>query len=120
MKREDLFITSKLWNNSHRPDLVVPACKSSVADFGLEYQDLYLVHWPHAYKEETGDLMPTDESGKIIGSDVDYFNTWKEMKHCVKLGLNKSIGMFNFNNEQIDRLLQAPRIKPVTNQVCVT
>lgn len=64
--------------------------------------------------------MPTDESGKIIGSDVDYLDTWKEMEHCVKLGLTESIGMSNLNTEQIDRLLQAARIKPVTNQVCVT
>ncbi|GLV41842.1 Aldo-keto reductase 1B [Carabus blaptoides fortunei] len=117
VKRENLFITSKLWNNSHRPDLVIPACKRSLADFGLEYLDLYLVHWPFAYAEETGDLLPTDESGKIIGSDVDYLDTWKEMEHCVKSGLVKSIGMSNFNTEQIDRLLQVATIKPVTNQV---
>lgn len=116
VKREDLFITSKLWNNSHRPDLVEPTCKRSLADFGLEYLDLYLVHWPFAYKEGE-DLEPKDENGKIIGSNVDYLDTWKEMERCVDLGLTKSIGLSNFNSQQVDRVLKACKIKPVTNQV---
>ncbi|KAL6446186.1 hypothetical protein ACFW04_001075 [Cataglyphis niger] len=48
--REDLFITTKLWNNCHKEELVVPACKKSLANLGLEYIDLYLVHWPFAFK----------------------------------------------------------------------
>lgn len=95
---------------------MIPTCKRSLADFGLEYLDLYLVHWPFAYKEGE-DLIPTDENGKIIGSDVDYLDTWKEMERCVDLGLTKSIGLSNFNSEQVDRVLGACRIKPVTNQV---
>ncbi|XP_070168867.1 1,5-anhydro-D-fructose reductase [Polyergus mexicanus] len=114
--REDLFITTKLWNNYHKEELVVPACKESLANLGLEYVDLYLVHWPFAFKE--GDnLMPTDKNGNLIESDVDYLETWKGMEECVRQGLTRSIGISNFNSEQINRLLESAKIVPVNNQI---
>lgn len=116
VKREDLFIVSKLWNNCHRPDLVIPACKRTLENFGLEYLDLYLIHWPFAFKEGE-ELIPVDEQGKAIPSDVDYIDTWKEMEKCVEQGFARSIGISNFNSEQIDRLLKVAKIKPVNNQV---
>jgi aldehyde reductase len=61
--------------------------------------------------------MPVDENGKFIASDVDYVDTWKEMEKCVKLGLTKSIGLSNFNSEQIQRVLDIANVKPVVNQV---
>ncbi|XP_021917010.1 aldose reductase-like isoform X1 [Zootermopsis nevadensis] len=116
VKREDLFITNKLWNTYHRPDLVVPTCKKTLETMGLDYLDLYLMHNPIALKE--GDtLFPTDETGKLIPSDVDYVDTWKAMEECVKLGLAKSIGLSNFNSQQIQRVLDVATIKPVVNQV---
>ncbi|XP_021916998.1 aldose reductase-like isoform X2 [Zootermopsis nevadensis] len=116
IKREDLFVTSKLWNNFHRPDLVVSTCKKSLSDLGLDYVDLYLIHWPFAVKE--GDIFdPVDEEGKLIPNDVDYVDTWKAMEECVKLGLAKSIGLSNFNSQQIQRVLDVATIKPVVNQV---
>lgn len=114
--REDLFITTKLWNNSHKEELVVPACKESLAKLGLDYIDLYLVHWPFAFKEGA-DLMPMDKSGNLIGSDVDYLETWRGMEECVRQGLTRSIGISNFNSEQISRLLKSAKIKPVNNQI---
>ncbi|XP_069679073.1 aldo-keto reductase family 1 member B1-like [Periplaneta americana] len=116
VKREDLFITSKLWNIFHRPDLVVPTCKKTLSDLGLEYVDLYLIHWPFAVKEG-GVLNPFDGDGKLIPSDVDYVDTWKAMEDCFKLGLAKSIGLSNFNSQQIQRILDVATIKPVVNQV---
>ncbi|XP_050449163.1 1,5-anhydro-D-fructose reductase-like [Cataglyphis hispanica] len=114
--REDLFITTKLWNNWHKEELVVPACKKSLANLGLEYIDLYLVHWPFAFKE--GDnLMPTDKNGNLIESDVDYLETWRGMEECVHQGLTRSIGISNFNSEQINRLLESAKIAPVNNQI---
>lgn len=61
--------------------------------------------------------MPKDENGKLIPSDVDYVDTWRALEECVKLGLTKSIGLSNFNSEQIQRVLDIATIKPVVNQV---
>ncbi|KAJ3665102.1 hypothetical protein Zmor_000615 [Zophobas morio] len=116
VKREDLFITSKLWNTFHRPDLVEGALKTTLANLGLKYLDLYLIHWPLGYKEE-GELFPTDANGKIQFSDVDYVSTWKAMEEVAKKGLTKSIGLSNFNKRQIEKILAIATIEPATNQV---
>ncbi|XP_049869183.1 aldo-keto reductase family 1 member B1-like [Pectinophora gossypiella] len=114
--RENLFITSKIWNTYHRPDLVEKAVRTSLDDLGVTYLDLYLIHWPMAYKEGD-DPFPADSNGKVIYSDVDYIDTWRAMEKLVEQGLVKSIGLSNFNSKQIDRVLKIAKIKPVTNQV---
>lgn len=116
VKREELFITSKLWNTFHRQDLVEPAIKQSLKDLKLEYLDLYLIHWPMAYKEGD-DLQPKNKDGTFAMSDVDYLETWKGMEAVMCKGLTKNIGVSNFNSEQIDRLLKNCTIKPVMNQI---
>ncbi|XP_044255967.1 aldo-keto reductase family 1 member B1-like [Tribolium madens] len=113
INREDIFITSKLWNNFHAKNSVVPMLRDSLKKLGLDYVDLYLIHWPMGFKE-TAPPLPPDASGY---SDVDYLETWQGMEECVKLGLAKSIGLSNFNSEQIERVLQKCTIKPVVNQV---
>ena len=116
VKRQDLFVTSKLWNTCHRPDLVEPAVKKTLSDLGLEYLDLYLIHWPMAYKE--GDeLFPKDADDNFAMSKVDYLDTWKAMEGLVTKGLVKNIGVSNFNSEQLERVLKNCTIKPVTNQI---
>lgn len=116
VKREELFITSKLWNTFHRPDLVRGACETTLKNLRLSYVDMYLIHWPMGYKED-GELFPVDAEGKVAYSDVDYLDTWKEMEKLVKDGLVKSIGVSNFNKNQIERVLAAATIPPATNQV---
>ncbi|KOX80213.1 Alcohol dehydrogenase [NADP(+)] A [Melipona quadrifasciata] len=116
VKREDLFITTKLWNNFHKETSVVPTCKKSLENLGLSYVDLYLVHWPFAF-QEGGDLLPRNENGDLLMSDTDYLETWKGMEECARLGLTRSIGISNFNQDQITRLLSVAEIKPVNNQV---
>lgn len=116
VKRGDLYVTSKLWNTFHRPDLVRGALEKTLENLQLTYLDLYLIHWPQAYQED-GPLFPTDEAGKIQFSDVDYVDTWKAMESLVADGLVKSIGVSNFNSKQIARLLETAKIKPVTNQI---
>jgi diketogulonate reductase-like aldo/keto reductase len=69
--------------------------------------------------QEGDDGVPKDENNRLIFSDVDYVDTWKAMEECVKQGLTKSIGLSNFNSEQIQRVLDAATIKPVVNQVLV-
>lgn len=111
-----MFITSKLWNTDHHPDRVIPALKKTLKNLKTSYLDLYLIHWPMAYKE--GDeLFPKDENDKVIFSDVDYVDTWKSMEQAVDEGLVKSIGISNFNAAQTQRILDSSRIKPVTNQI---
>ncbi|KAK7471851.1 hypothetical protein BaRGS_00035510 [Batillaria attramentaria] len=116
VQREDLFICSKLWNTCHQPDLVRPSLKKTLEDLGLKYLDLYLMHWPLAYKEG-GDFLPQDENGKVLFSDVDYLDTWRAMEDCVDLGLVRDIGCSNFNSQQLQRLIDEARIKPAVNQV---
>ncbi|XP_055844243.1 aldo-keto reductase family 1 member B1-like [Episyrphus balteatus] len=118
VKREDIFIVTKLWNIHHSPEKVEPACQKSVDRLGLGYIDLYLMHVPVGYvyvDEET--LLPKDAEGKLRLTDVDYLDTYKEMEKLVKKGLVRSIGVSNFNSEQIQRVLDNCEIKPVTNQV---
>ncbi|KAK4323142.1 hypothetical protein Pmani_006143 [Petrolisthes manimaculis] len=116
VKREDLFITSKLWNTFHSKSLVVPTLKESLTNLGLDYLDLYLIHWPMGYKENA-ELFPKDDKGKFLFTDVDYLDTWSGMEDAVAQGLTKSIGVSNYNSEQIQRTLDNCKIKPVTNQI---
>lgn len=114
--RDDLFITSKLWNTFHKPDLVEDAFKESLSNLGLQYLDLYLIHWPLGYKENDA-LFPTNDQKQIAFSFVDYIDTWKAMENLVEKGLIKSIGLSNFNKKQIERILSVAKILPVNNQV---
>ncbi|XP_055905087.1 aldo-keto reductase family 1 member B1-like isoform X2 [Eupeodes corollae] len=116
VKREDIFVTSKLWNTFHRPDLVRGACETTLKNLGLKYVDMYLIHWPMAYAEGES-LFPSTPDGKTQYSDVDYVDTWKEMEKLVDAGLCKSIGLSNFNKKQIERVLAVARIQPATNQI---
>lgn len=115
ISREDVFVTSKLWNTFHRPDLVEASCQQSLDDLGLQYLDLYLIHNPMAWKEDCG-VFPI-ENGKILYSDVDIVDTWKAMENLVTKGMVKSIGVSNFNSVQIQKILDNCTIAPVNNQV---
>lgn len=118
IKREDVYIVTKLWCHFHDPERVEYACRKSLKNFGLDYVDLYLMHWPYGYEYEGDNIMfPINASANVNLSDVDYIDTWKAMEKLVDLGLTKSIGVSNFNSEQIDRLLSVARIKPVHNQI---
>jgi len=117
VKREELFITSKLWNTFHSTSLVKPALEKTLASLKLDYLDLYLIHWPFGYKEGTEELFPRDEAQNVITSDVDYLDTWKGLEECAKTGLTKAIGVSNFNKDLLTRLLESAEIKPVCNQV---
>lgn len=116
VKREDLFITSKLWNAFHSTDLVEGALKETLKLLKIDYLDLYLIHWPFGYAEGEGNF-PTDADNKVKLSDVDFLDTWKGMEGVKAAGLTKSIGVSNFNSQQIQRILDACKVPPAMNQV---
>ncbi|CAK8681555.1 unnamed protein product [Clavelina lepadiformis] len=118
VKREHLFITSKLWNIFHKPKLVKTAFMKSLKKLGLEYLDLYLIHNPCGEKYISDEeKLPKDPNGAPLYDDTDYVQTWKAMEELQKEGLVRSIGVSNFNKYQIDRILRECTIPPAVNQV---
>lgn len=116
VQREDLFVTTKLWNNSHSRQSVPRALRLSLEALQLDYVDMYLIHYPIGYKE--GDtLSPLDDKGQVITTDIDYIETWLGIEDCKRMGLTKSIGVSNFNSEQLSRVLCNCTIIPSMNQV---
>ncbi|XP_039382918.1 1,5-anhydro-D-fructose reductase-like isoform X2 [Mauremys reevesii] len=116
LKRDELYVVSKLWNSFHAPQDVKPAFLKSLTMLNLDYLDLYLMHSPMGFPNISGELMP-QKDGLLLQSDVDYVDTWRAMEKLVDEGLVKSVGVSNFNISQLERLLSVCRIKPAANQV---
>ncbi|XP_040852851.1 prostaglandin-E(2) 9-reductase-like [Ochotona curzoniae] len=118
VKREDIFLTSKLWCTFFRPELVRKGLEESLKRLQLDYIDLYLMHYPIGMKPGE-EIFPADEKGKIILESVDICATWEVLEKCKDAGLVKSIGVSNFNRRQLEKILNKPglKYKPVCNQV---
>ncbi|XP_037933543.1 1,5-anhydro-D-fructose reductase-like [Teleopsis dalmanni] len=116
LKREDLFVTSKLWCTYHRPDIVRVACDISLKRLKLKYLDCYLMHWPLAFAESE-DIIPMDENKKVLFADYSFISTWNAMEELVNEGLCRTIGVSNFNKRQLEELLNAARIPPAVLQL---
>jgi len=115
LKREDLWVTSKLWNDAHRKKEVIPALKKTLNDLKLDYLDLFLVHWPVALKE--GVMFPKDGDDFLSLEEVPVTETWQGMEAAVDEGLARHIGVSNFNLERVKHLVNNSRIQPEMNQV---
>lgn len=123
MKREELFIVSKLWNSFHDGDRVEPIVKKQLADWGIDYFDLYLIHFPVALEwVDPEHRYPPgwhyDDAGtEIRPSKASIQETWTAMEGLVEKGLSKSIGVSNFQGQLVYDLLRYAKIRPATLQV---
>lgn len=102
--REDIFVTTKLWNANHSYELAKKAIDESLNKLGLDYLDLYLIHWPNP-KEFRDHWEEANQQ------------TWKAMEEAVDEGKIRALGISNFLPHHIDSLLETARIKPVVNQI---
>jgi len=117
LKREDFFIVSKLWNTFHAKEEVPVAMDETLARFGLDYLDLFLIHWPMGWQvaDKSVDRV-YDENGFVVGNDIHYIETYLAMEELVRQGKTRSIGLSNFNIEQTRKILKVCTIRPVCSQ----
>ncbi len=113
--RQDLWITSKLWSNAHGQKNVEPALKKTLADLGLEYVDLYMIHWPIPLKPTA--VLPGSAADFMLPSEVPIHATWAGMEAAVGAGLTRHLGISNFSVKKIRELLPHCKIRPEVNQV---
>jgi len=117
VRREELWITSKLWNDRHAEDEVIPAFKRSLSDLGLEYLDLYLIHWPFPNYHAPGvDVSSRDPHARPY-IHAEYMKTWRQLEKLVDLGLVRHIGTSNMTIPKLTRLLEDARIRPAANEM---
>ena len=122
VKREELFIVSKLWNSFHDGDKVEPICKKQLADWGVDYFDLFIVHFPVALKYVDPEVRyppgwTFDGKGDVQLSNAPIQETWTAMEGLVGKGYAKSIGISNFQGSLILDLLRYAKIRPATLQI---
>lgn len=108
--RHTYWLTSKLWNTSHRPGLVRPALEKTLSDLNTTYLDLYLMHWPVAF-------VPNTSPGRtVVDQDTSVADTWRAMEELVAANLTRYIGVSNFSPRQLDALLKVAKVKPYAHE----
>jgi len=117
IRRDQLWITSKLWNDKHREDDVVSSCRKSLADLRLDYLDLYLVHWPFPNFHPPGCDVTSRSAGAVPYIHESYMRTWRKMEGLVDLGLVRHIGTSNMTIPKLKLVLRDARIKPAVNEM---
>jgi len=121
VKREDLFLVSKLWNSFHDQERVAPICKKQLEDWGIDYFDLYIVHFPISlkYVDPSVRYPPgfTYDGKNVVPGKATIQETWTAMESLVEKGLAKSIGISNFNGQLILDVLRYAKIVPATLQI---
>ncbi|KAI6778151.1 aldehyde reductase [Emericellopsis cladophorae] len=117
--RNDIFLTSKLWNTHHKAEDVEEALDQSLADLDTDYVDLYLIHWPISFPKpaEKSLRFPLGADGGVEVIEVPISETWRAMEALVKKGKIRSIGVSNFNKTRMEELLKIAEIKPTVNQI---
>jgi alcohol dehydrogenase (NADP+) len=117
LARENIFVTTKLWNSNHRPERVEPAFEASLDRLRLKYLDLYLIHTPYAF--QPGDEQdPRDQNGNVIyDNGVTLLDTWRAMESLVDHGKCRAIGLSDVGLNELLPIFEAARIKPAVVQV---
>ena len=115
VSREDLWITSKLWNDSHALQDVVPALKQTLVDLQLDYLDLYLIHWPVALNK--GVMLPESGDDFVSLQEIPLSETWSGMETCLEMQLVRHIGVSNFGIKALQDILDKGTVAPEVNQV---
>lgn len=113
--REDVFITSKLWNDSHAEGQVISALQETLKKLKLNRLDLYLIHWPVAFRH--GVDFPKKPEDYLTPEEAPIIETWKQMEKAKSLGLTSHIGVSNFSEKKLKDLISKSKIKPEMNQV---
>jgi diketogulonate reductase-like aldo/keto reductase len=117
VRREELWVTSKLWNDKHGENDVIPTCKKSLADLKLDYLDLYLVHWPFPnFHPPKCDVTSRSKDAKPYIQE-NFMKTWRKMEELVDMGLVKHIGTSNMTVPKLKLVLRDARIKPAVNEM---
>jgi alcohol dehydrogenase (NADP+) len=115
--REDIFVTTKLWNTNHRPERVEPAFEASLNRLRVNYLDLYLIHTPYAF--QPGDEQdPRDQNGDVIyDRGVTLLETWRAMEGLVDRGKCRAIGLSDITLDKLSPIYESARIKPAVIQI---
>ena len=114
--REEIFITTKLWNNAHHPDDVEKQLDASLKDLQVDYLDLYLIHWPSAFARSDS-LFPKDKDDSNSKGDTDYVDTYKALEKLLKTGKIRAIGVSNFSQDELERLISSTNVIPAAHQI---
>ena len=117
LRREDVWIVSKLWNDKHDEREVIASCRQSLADLRLEYLDLYLVHWPFPNFHPPGCSVESRSAGARPYIHENFMRTWRQMEKLADLGLARHIGTSNMTIPKLRLLLRDARIPPAVNEM---
>jgi diketogulonate reductase-like aldo/keto reductase len=115
--RQELWIVSKLWNDKHSEQDVIPSCRKSLADLRLDYLDAYLVHWPFPNFHPPGCDVTARSAAARPYIHANFMKTWRQMEKLVDLGLVKHIGTSNMTVPKLELLLRDARIRPAVNEM---
>jgi diketogulonate reductase-like aldo/keto reductase len=117
IRREDVFVITKLWNTNHRPERVKPAFEASLMKLQLDYLDLYLIHTPFAF--QPGDVQdPRDANGNVVyDKGVTLLDTWQALEELVREGKCRAIGLSDISLEMVKDIFGAATIKPAVVHV---
>ena len=117
IKREDLFITSKVWNNMHGDGDILLSVAKTLKDLRLDYLDLFLVHWPFPNHHATGVSVDSRDPHAVPYIHENFMKTWRQMERLVDMGLVKAIGTSNVTIPKLELILRDARVKPAVNEM---